>query len=239
MALIETVNLEKIYHDGETSTPAICGIDLQIKKGEFVSIMGPSGSGKSTLLQILGFLDKNSGGKYYFDGKTIDDYSEDEIAHVRNEKMGFIFQAFNLLPRTSVLDNVKLPLEYSKISSKLWDEMAMDAIKKVGLEHRAHHEPAQLSGGEKQRAAIARALINNPEVIFADEPTGNLDSKSGEVVMDILQDLSEQRGYTIILITHETYTAEHSQRIIFIRDGKIESDKRVEKQLKKEDGFLK
>lgn len=240
MALIEVKNLTKIYADDEVETKALGGVSFNIKEGEFVAIMGPSGSGKSTLLHVLGFLDKHTEGEYKFDGKTSEKYTDDELANIRNQEMGFVFQAFNLLPRTSVLENVKLPLLYSRIPQKKWEKMAMDAIKIVGLEHRINHEPAQLSGGEKQRVAIARALVNEPKVIFADEPTGNLDSKSGKIIMEVLQDLNENKGHTIILITHETYTAEHAQRIINIKDGMIESDRKVEKQLHaKKDGFIK
>lgn len=238
MDLIQVKNLTKIFCDDEVETRALGGVSFNIKEGEFVAIMGPSGSGKSTLLHILGFLDKHTGGEYYFDGKKSEDHTDEEMAHLRNKKMGFIFQAFNLLPRTNVLENVKLPLVYSGISPKLWEEMAMEAIRAVGMEHRINHEPAQLSGGEKQRVAIARALVNNPRVIFADEPTGNLDSKSGKMIMEVLQDLNEKKGHTIILITHETYTAEHAERIIYIKDGLIESDKKVDERLKA-DSFIK
>ncbi len=234
MILIETKKLEKTFFDSEVPTLALRGVSFGIKEGEFVAIMGPSGSGKSTLLHLLGFLDKHTGGEYKFDGKTISEYSEDEMARIRNKKMGFIFQSFNLLPKTSVLENVKLPLLYSGINENLWDKMAKEAIESVGLSHRLNHEPAQLSGGEKQRVAIARALVNKPMVIFADEPTGNLDSKSGKIIMEILQKLNEERGHTIILITHETYTAEHAQRIIFMRDGQVESDKKVDNRLRAE-----
>lgn len=232
MNIIEAKNIRKVFYDEGTETMALDNVSFDIKEGEFVAIMGPSGSGKSTLLHILGLLDNLSGGQYFFDGKTIKDYSEDELGYTRNKKMGFIFQAFNLLPRTSVLENVKLPLVYSEISQNAWDELAMNAIKAVGMEHRIKHEPAQLSGGEKQRVAIARALVNNPRVIFADEPTGNLDSKSGKMIMEVLQKLNEEKGHTIILITHETYTAEHAERIIYIKDGLIESDKKVDRRLK-------
>ncbi len=238
MAIIEVKNLEKTYFDSEIPTPALRGVSFDIKEGEFVAVMGPSGSGKSTLLHILGFLDKNTAGEYKFDGKTISDYSETEMARIRNKKMGFVFQTFNLLPRTSVLENVKLPLIYSGINEKLWDKMAKDAIEAVGLSHRLNHGPAQLSGGEKQRVAIARALVNSPMVIFADEPTGNLDSKSGKTIMEILQKFNEERGHTIILITHETYTAEHAQSIILLRDGKFESDRQGYHRLKA-DQFIK
>ncbi|MBI4132652.1 MAG: ABC transporter ATP-binding protein [Candidatus Sungbacteria bacterium] len=226
MALIETDNIEKTYSEGETKTPALRGVSFVIEAGEFVAIMGPSGSGKSTLLHILGFLDRETKGRYRFEGKTIDDYSKEEIARVRNKHMGFVFQAFNLLPRTTVLENVKLPLLYSDVSEGLWGELARKAVRAVGLEERVHYEPAQLSGGEKQRAAIARALVNDPQVIFADEPTGNLDSKSGETVMNILAELNTRHGHTVILITHETYTAERARRVIKIRDGRVESDTR-------------
>ncbi|MBU6500917.1 MAG: ABC transporter ATP-binding protein [Patescibacteria group bacterium] len=227
-AIIDVKNLEKVYNEGGVETPALRGISFSINAGDFLAIMGASGSGKSTLLHILGFLDRPTGGEYRFDGKTMDDYSDDEIASVRNKKMGFVFQAFNLLPKTSVLDNVKLPLTYTDIKESLWDDMAMKALESVGLSHRIHHDSSQLSGGEKQRAAIARALINNPQVIFADEPTGNLDSKSGQTVMELIQDLNEKQGHTIVLITHETYTAEHAGRIIRLLDGKIESDKTLD-----------
>jgi putative ABC transport system ATP-binding protein len=238
MALIEIKNIEKIYYDEDIETHVLRGISFNIDAGEFVAIMGPSGSGKSTLLHILGFLDRHSKGAYFFDGKTIDDYSDEELAHIRNKKMGFVFQSFNLLRRTSVLENVKLPLLYSGIKESKWDEMAKKAIESVGLSHRLDHEPSQLSGGEQQRVAIARALVNNPEVIFADEPTGNLDSKSGKIVMEILQKLNEEHGHTIILITHETSTAQHAHRIIKIHDGIVEHDDFVRHRLK-EDNFTK
>ncbi|MFA5084669.1 MAG: ABC transporter ATP-binding protein [Candidatus Paceibacterota bacterium] len=236
--LIEVKNLEKIYTNEDVETPALNGVSFNMESGEFVAIMGSSGSGKSTLLHILGFLDRHTGGEYRFDEKTIDDYSKEELAHVRNKKMGFIFQTFNLLPRTTVLENVKLPLLYSGIKESLWDELSLKAIESVGLSHRATHRPSQLSGGEQQRAAIARALVNKPQVIFADEPTGNLDSKSGQVIMEILQKLNEEQGHTIILITHETYTAENAQRIIRLHDGKIVSDAPVDHR-RKADHFIK
>lgn len=240
MALIELKNIYKSYSSGEIKTPALCGISFDIKEGEFVAIMGPSGSGKSTLLHILGFLDEQTEGKYLFDGKEISGYSGDELAHVRNKKMGFIFQSFNLLPRTTVLENVKLPLYYSNIKESSWDHLAIKAIDMVGLSHRAHHLTSQLSGGEQQRAAIARALVHSPQVIFADEPTGNLDSKSGGQIMEFLEQLNDM-GHTIVLITHETYTAEYSKRIIRLKDGEIESDKQVERDHRRsgKDHFIK
>jgi putative ABC transport system ATP-binding protein len=235
MALIEAKSVEKKYPDG---TFALRGVTLEIKKGEFVAIMGPSGSGKSTLLHILGFLDPHSKGEYRFDGKTIDDYSPNELARVRNEKMGFVFQAFNLLPKTSVLENVKLPLLYSSKKESSWDKLAKDAISAVGLSHRVNHESSKLSGGEKQRVAIARALVNNPQIVFADEPTGNLDSKSGEQVMEFIERLHGE-GRTIILITHETYTSEYAERVIRLHDGQIESDKQIGKRHRDGGHFVK
>ena len=223
MALLDAESIEKEYLDG---TRALRGVSFSINQGEFVAIMGPSGSGKSTLLHVLGFLDRQSGGIYRFNGKTIDDYTKEEVAHVRNKEMGFVFQTFNLLPRTNVLSNVILPLMYSQVPESEWENRARKAIDSVGLSHRLDHEPSELSGGERQRVAIARALINNPQIIFADEPTGNLDSKSGEVILGILQDLHED-GKTIILITHETYLSEHAERIIHIKDGCIDSDENV------------
>lgn len=225
MSLIEVRNLEKIYRD-EIETTALRDLSFNIEAGEFVAIMGPSGSGKSTLLHILGFLDRPTGGEYRFDGKTIDEYSDEELARVRNKKMGFVFQTFNLLRRTNVFDNVKLPLLYSDINPLKWNDMALKAIEAVGMSQRLNHEPSQLSGGEQQRVAIARAVVNNPLLIFADEPTGNLDSKSGGQVMEIIESL-HGLGHTIILITHETYTAKYAQRIIRIKDGLIESDEKI------------
>ncbi|MDD5547850.1 MAG: ABC transporter ATP-binding protein [Candidatus Pacebacteria bacterium] len=239
MELIEINNLEKIYSDDEVKTPALNGVSFNIKKGEFVAIMGPSGSGKSTLLHILGLLDRPTGGKYIFNGKSIGEYSDDEAAHIRNKDMGFIFQTFNLLPRTTVLENVKLPLLYSDVPEEDWDKLALEAIESVGLSHRLNHESSQLSGGERQRVAIARALILKPDVIFADEPTGNLDSKSGQMVMEIIQSLNEEKGHTIILVTHETYTAEHAQRIIHILDGQVDSDRKVEHRHEAKNHFIK
>jgi len=226
--IIDVKDLKKIYNEGdESETRAIDGVTFSIKKGEFVSIMGASGSGKSTLLQMLGFLDRHTSGEYLFEGKTIDEYSTEELAHIRNRKMGFIFQVFNLLGRADVVENVKLPLFYSDTPESEWSKLASEAIEAVGLSHRKEHTSAKLSGGERQRVAIARALVNKPDVIFADEPTGNLDSKSGEQVMALIDELNE-KGHTIILITHETYTAQYAERIITLHDGKIVSDENVE-----------
>jgi putative ABC transport system ATP-binding protein len=239
MAIISVDKLKKKYEEGESATMALHGVTFDIEAGEFVAIMGPSGSGKSTLLHILGFLDKQSSGSYHFDGKKMSDYREDEIAKIRNRKMGFVFQAFNLLPRTSVYDNVMLPLVYSDIPESEWASITKKAIASVGLEHRADHEPSALSGGEKQRAAIARALVTDPQVIFADEPTGNLDSKSGQVVMEILQDLNERDHRTIVLITHETYTAENAARILHMKDGEIERDQIVRNRRRAKEDYSK
>ena len=237
--IIEVKKLEKFYHDGKTETRALRGVDFSVRTGEFLAIMGPSGSGKSTLLHLLGLLDGPTGGEYLFGGKNIAEYSSEELAGIRNQKIGFVFQMFNLLPRTSVLENVKLPLIYSSVPEKEWDRKAKEAIESVGLSHRVSHSPAELSGGEKQRVAIARALVNDPEIIFADEPTGNLDSKSGKQVMAVIQHLNEKRGKTIVLITHETTTAEHAERIIRLIDGVIESDTKVTRRLTAEDEFVK
>jgi len=239
--LIELESVKKIYcaGDEQSATHALDGVSLEIKAGEFVAIMGPSGSGKSTLLHVLGFLDKQTSGNYYFQGKNNKNYSDEELAQVRNKEIGFIFQSFNLLPRTKVIDNVKLPLIYSGIKESEWNKLAEQAIESVDLLHRVNHEPSQLSGGEQQRVAIARALVNQPHVIFADEPTGNLDSKSGEAIMEILQELNENHKHTIILVTHETQTAKYAERIIRLKDGLIESDEKVVERFRKGKGILK
>ena len=239
MNIIEVQNLKKAYFDSEEPTVALAGVSFSIRKGEFIAIMGPSGSGKSTLLHLLGLLDQPTEGSYIFNGREVSSFSQEEMAALRNREIGFVFQAFNLLPRTSVLENVKLPLIYSNIPEQEWEERARKAIADVGLGHRMHHEPSELSGGEKQRVAIARALVTDPEVIFADEPTGNLDSKSGKRVMSIIQDLIEKKGKTIVLITHETSTAEHAERILHLMDGVIDIDKKVENRLTADDEYIK
>ncbi|MFA6974050.1 MAG: ABC transporter ATP-binding protein [Parcubacteria group bacterium] len=235
--MIQVKNLCKTYDNEGALTKAVCGVSFGIEKGEFVAIMGPSGSGKSTLMQMLGFLDRQSEGEYLFDGKATDNLTEDELAKIRNEKVGFIFQAFNLLPRTTVFENVELPLLYdqTRASKKENETKVMAALKAVGIEHRVNHFSNQLSGGEKQRVAIARALVNNPEVIFADEPTGNLDSKSGIQVMEILDKLNDA-GHTIILVTHETQTAQYAKRIITMKDGSIIADEQVVERKKLGEG---
>jgi len=222
--VIEAKDLRKEYRNEEVKTIALDSVTFNIDEGEFIAIMGPSGSGKSTLMHIMGFLDR---------------LTDDELAYIRNEKMGFIFQFFNLLARTPVFDNVKLPLTYTKIPEKEKNKRVEEAIDAVGLSHRKKHLPNQLSGGEQQRVAIARAIVNHPSIIFADEPTGNLDSKSGQQIMEILQDLNE-KGHTIILVTHEQYTSEMAKRVIKLKDGKIVSDEEIKnRHFAKKDGLIK
>lgn len=223
--LLSVENITKTYVSGDLETQVLKDLSFKVNVGEFVSIMGPSGSGKSTLMHILGLLERVSTGNYNFAGQNVSLLDDEALAHLRNKEIGFVFQAFNLLARTSVLDNVKLPLIYSSDKRNM-DERAKKVLKSVGLSHRLDYYTNQISGGEKQRVAIARALVNNPALIFADEPTGNLDSKSGVQVMKILQDLNAE-GKTIILVTHETYTAEHAERIIRMHDGKIIDDEKV------------
>ncbi len=221
--MIEVHDLQKKYVDEETPTYALRGVSFTIDNGEFISIMGPSGSGKSTLLQILSFLDRPTGGTYTFQGKSIDEMDDRELAKVRNKDMGFVFQSFNLLARLSVYDNVEVPLLYSDTPPAKRRALIEEAVRSVGLEEKLHTEAGKLSGGQKQRVAIARALVTEPNVIFADEPTGNLDSQSGLQIMEILKSLHE-KGRTVILVTHETQTAEFANRIIRMKDGKLESD---------------
>jgi len=224
--VIEINDLKKEYLEEESPTQALRGVTFSIQKGEFVSIMGPSGSGKSTLLHLLSFLDRPSGGSYKFQGKSIDEMTDQELAHVRNSDMGFVCQSFNLLSRLTVYDNVEIPLLYSSVPPNKRQAFIEEAVRSVGLEEKLHTETGRLSGGQKQRVAIARALVTDPNVIFADEPTGNLDSKSGLQVMEILESLNN-KGRTVILVTHETQTAEFANRIIRLKDGLLESDKLI------------
>ncbi|MGH7141023.1 MAG: ABC transporter ATP-binding protein [Minisyncoccia bacterium] len=224
--MIDVRDLKKEYVEEDTPTQALRGVTFSIDSGEFVSIMGPSGSGKSTLVQILSFLDRPTGGTYVFQGKEMEQMSDRELAHARNKEMGFVFQSFNLLSRLSVYENVELPLLYTDGASGKRRALIEAAIESAGLAEKMHTEAARLSGGQKQRVAIARALVNDPSVIFADEPTGNLDSASGLQIMDIFASL-HARGRTVILVTHETQTAEFADRIITVKDGLLESDRPI------------
>ena len=221
--IIETKNLTKHYLTGTQTVKALNGIDLAVNKGEFISIMGPSGSGKTTLMNIIGCLDTPTSGQYFLNDKPVGDMTENQLAKIRNQEIGFVFQSFHLLARNSALNNVLLPLKYAGTNKEKALELANNVLNKVGLQDRINHSPAELSGGQQQRVAIARALVNSPSILFADEPTGNLDTKTGEEVMNLFQELNDQ-GQTIILITHEDDIARQSKRIINIKDGLIESD---------------
>jgi len=227
MALIEIVDVWKVYHMGDMEVPALRGVSLQIQVGEFVAIMGSSGSGKSTLMSILGGLDRPTRGRYLLDGIDVAELSRDKLARMRNDKIGFVFQSFNLLPRTSALENVELPLYYANgVNAKQRRERAREALAKVALSDREGHRPNQLSGGQQQRVAIARALVNRPSLVLADEPTGNLDSKVTVEIMGLLQDLNDA-GNTVVFVTHEPDVAQYAKRKIVLRDGQILTDEPV------------
>ncbi|MEI8172991.1 MAG: ABC transporter ATP-binding protein [Deltaproteobacteria bacterium] len=226
MALIETADISKVYELGETSVHALDGVSVAIEKGEFVAVMGPSGSGKSTFMNVLGCLDQPTNGRYLLDGIDVGGLNRDELATIRNAKIGFIFQMFNLLPRTSALENVELPMLYNNILSGERKRRALTALKTLGLEGREHHNPNQLSGGQQQRVAIARALVNDAPLILADEPTGNLDTKTSIEIMDLLVRLNRESHMTIVLVTHEPDIAAHSGRIIRFLDGRVVRDER-------------
>jgi ABC-type antimicrobial peptide transport system, ATPase component len=226
MSIIKTENLVRHFTVGTQTVEALRGVSLDINKGEFVAIMGPSGSGKSTLMNIIGCLDSPTSGTYYLNDKNVSTLDDDALALIRNHEIGFVFQNFHLLARNTALDNVMLPLKYAGIDKSEQEEIAMEVIKSVDLESRAHHQPSELSGGQQQRVAIARALVNKPSILFADEPTGNLDSKTGDDVMNLFTNFHKQ-GQTIIVITHEIEVANQAERIISIKDGKIFEDQKV------------
>ena len=223
MGLITTHDLWKTYVMGDEEIHALRGLSINIERGEYVAIMGPSGSGKSTLMNLIGCLDTPSKGSYQLNGKEVAEMNDDDLARIRNEEIGFVFQTFNLLPRATALHNVELPLVYAGISAKDRVERARAVLDKVELTHRASHRPNELSGGQRQRVAIARALVNSPSILLADEPTGNLDSKTGEEIMAVFERLHES-GNTIILVTHEADIAAHAHRVISVRDGQVEKD---------------
>jgi putative ABC transport system ATP-binding protein len=221
--MITTHDLWKTYVMGDEEIHALRGLSINIERGEYVAIMGPSGSGKSTLMNLIGCLDTPSKGSYQLNGKEVADMNDDDLARIRNEEIGFVFQTFNLLPRATALHNVELPLVYAGVSAKDRQTRAMQALEKVELTSRSTHRPNELSGGQRQRVAIARALVNNPSILLADEPTGNLDSKTGEEIMTVFSKL-HQGGNTIILVTHEADIAAHAHRVIYVRDGQVEKD---------------
>jgi len=239
MSVIKISNLKKIYKLGDNTVHALRGVSLDISRGEFVAITGPSGSGKSTMMHILGCLDRPTEGSYMLNGEDVSNMSRDELAVVRNKEIGFVFQGFNLLPRTTAAENVEVPLLYSRpvLPPAVRREKALKALKAMGLSDRADHHPSQLSGGQQQRVAIARALVNQPSLILADEPTGNLDTKTSIEVMRLLQELRERSGITIVLITHEPDIAAYGTRIISVRDGVIISDKANTPRQEEEAGF--
>lgn len=222
---VEARDLTKVYKMGEVEVHALRGLSLQIEPGEVVSIMGPSGSGKSTLMNMLGCLDRPTSGEYYLDGENVAQMDDNQLAKIRNRKVGFVFQSFNLLPRSTALVNVELPLRYRTSNGANRRRMAQEALEAVGLGDRLQHRPNELSGGQQQRVAIARAIVNNPSIVMADEPTGNLDSKSGDEIMELLLRLNQERGTTLIIVTHDPEIAEFTERVINIRDGSVEVEK--------------
>ena len=226
--VIKTEELTKVYEMGAEQVHALRGVDVEIRKGEYVAIMGPSGSGKSTLMNLIGCLDSPSSGRYWLAGRLVSDLDDDELAYIRNKEIGFVFQTFNLLPRATALHNVELPLIYNGTPAEERLERAKKALERVDLMDRMNHKPNELSGGQRQRVAVARALVNSPSIVLADEPTGNLDSKTGDEIMGLFENLYRQ-GNTIILVTHENDIAQHAHRIIHIRDGRIASDQAVVK----------
>ena len=226
-AIIRLENVYKTYDLGEVQVHALRGVSLEIHAGEFVAVMGASGSGKSTLMNILGCLDKPTKGHYFLDGIDVSGMEKSDLARIRNHKLGFVFQGFNLLSRTSALENVELPTIYAGISLEERESRAKESLERVGLADRAHHHPSQLSGGQQQRVAIARALVNRPSILLADEPTGNLDSRTSVEIMDILQRLNNEAGLTVALVTHEPDIAQYAKRVLEFRDGKIKKDVRV------------
>jgi putative ABC transport system ATP-binding protein len=229
--MIEIENVSKIYKMGQSVVHALDGINLHIEAGEMVAVMGPSGSGKSTLMAILGCLDIPTEGVYRLEGESVEKLNDNQLAQVRSRKVGFVFQQFNLLPRTSALENVMLPLLYDGVRGKARSEKARAALETVGLADRIHHRPNQLSGGEQQRVAIARSLVNDPTILLADEPTGNLDTKTGEEIIGLFQKLHNEKGQTVVYVTHDVFIARHTQRIIRLVDGKIISDVAVQHPL--------
>ncbi|MFW5996192.1 MAG: ABC transporter ATP-binding protein [Halanaerobiaceae bacterium] len=221
--MIEVKDLHKIYQNGQVEVEALKDISFSVNGGEFTAIMGPSGSGKSTLMNLIGCLDKPTSGTYLLEGEDVGSYNDNQLAEIRNRKVGFVFQQFNLLPRTNVLKNVEVPLIYRGLGRRKRQEIAREVLEKVGLGHRLKHRPNEISGGQKQRVAIARALVNNPSLLLADEPTGNLDTGTGSEIMDVFHDLHDM-GHTVLMVTHEPMIAEAANRIISLRDGKIVSD---------------